>query len=277
MRPEAWARNPIAARLKAWAAWTELHARLSMLGARIEVIQAEPGLPDLVFTANAAIVLDGRVLLARFRHPQRRSEEPYYRRFFERLEQRGLIAGLHVLPQDVIQEGAGDCIWDRHRHIFWAGHGQRSGAAAIDAIRGCFGQETVGLELVTPDYYHLDTCFLPLPNGEVAYYPDAFSSSARDAIASRVPAADRIVASAEEAASFSLNAVAVGRDLVMAPPPARLRRALEERGYRCQPVDLASFMLSGGAAYCMTLRLDLRSPAVAPRASLVKQLSGVAP
>ena len=69
----------------------------------------------------------------------------------------------------------------------------------------------------------------------------------------------RITATAEEAGAFSLNAINVGRDLFMSEPPPRLRAQLEERGYRCQGVPLSSFILSGGAAYCMTLRLDLRS------------------
>ena len=46
------------------------------------------GLPDLVFTANAAVVLDRKVLLARFRCEERQGEEPHNRRFFEALRDR---------------------------------------------------------------------------------------------------------------------------------------------------------------------------------------------
>ena len=45
----------------------------------------------------------------------------------------------------------------------------------------------------------------------------------------------------------------------MAKPPASLRRALEARGYRVAEVDLSPFILSGGAAFCLTLRLDHQS------------------
>ena len=42
---------------------------------------------------------------------------------------------------------------------------------------------------------------------------------------------------------------------------------LEDRGYHVHEVDLAPFILSGGAAYCMTLRLDRVSTAEAVRAA----------
>jgi hypothetical protein len=45
----------------------------------------------------------------------------------------------------------------------------------------------------------------------------------------------------------------------MARVPQRLKAVLQERGYRVRDLDLSPFILSGGAAYCMTLRLDLKS------------------
>jgi N-dimethylarginine dimethylaminohydrolase len=201
-------------------------------------------------------------LLGRFRHEDRRREEKCYRPFFDHLFRRGVIAEWHSLPDLFYQEGAGDCMWDMHRNLFWAGYGPRSSAAALDYIQAYFGQDVIGLELITAHYYHLDTCFCPLPGGEVLYYPGAFSPASLGHIAEHVPEHQRIVATAEEAATFCLNAIAFGHDLFMAPPPLRIRSMLMERGYRVHEVDLSSFMLSGGGAYSMTLRLDLCSQAV---------------
>jgi len=39
----------------------------------------------------------------------------------------------------------------------------------------------------------------------------------------------------------------------------RLRAELEGRGYLVVTVPLGSFLRSGGAAFCLTLRLDLQS------------------
>ena len=259
MQPEAWARDPAALKLSARAQWNRLRAALEEVGLTVEVVPGEPGLPDMVFPANAAIVLDGRALLARFRHRQRTGEEAAFRRFFEGLVTRGLLTGIAEFSPGLVQEGAGDCIWDASRGLFWAGFGPRSDAWALSEVTDFFRQPVAGLLLATGHYYHLDTCFCPLPGGEILYYREAFAARSAGLIEEIVPAEARIAATPDEAAAFSLNAVAVGRDLIMAPPPPRLRAILEERGYRCRDVDLSSFMLSGGGAYCMTLRLDLLS------------------
>ncbi|MGE5506279.1 MAG: dimethylarginine dimethylaminohydrolase family protein [Actinomycetota bacterium] len=261
MRPEMWSQD---LRRLAAGQWRQLAERLEAAGLTVERVPAVPGLPDLVFPANAAVVLDGRALLARFRHPERRGEEAHFRRFFDGLRDRALLAEVRLLPEEVFQEGAGDCLWDATRGLFWAAWGPRSTFAATAELAAFFEQAVVPLELVTARYYHLDTCFLPLSGGEVVYYPPAFSGAARAAIAERVPADMLVAASDDEAAAFSLNAVNIGRDLVMTAPPARLRAILEERGYRVHPVDLSAFVLSGGAAFCMTLRLDLTSGVLLP-------------
>ena len=76
MDPVSWARNerPLAA--ASLREWKALCCTLADLGAAIELMPAAPNVPDLVFTANAAVVLDRTALLARFRHPERRAEEP---------------------------------------------------------------------------------------------------------------------------------------------------------------------------------------------------------
>jgi N-dimethylarginine dimethylaminohydrolase len=90
----------------------------------------------------------------------------------------------------------------------------------------------------------------------VLYHPGAFSHDSLGAIHDRVPAPLRVEVTAEEAGLLCLNAVAVGRTVVMARASPRLRALLGERGYRTVELDLSSFILSGGAAFCMTLRLD---------------------
>ncbi len=264
MRPAAWHDDPEGNRAAARAAWTALAAALREAGADLEVLPAAPGLPDMVFPANAAVVLDRRALLSRFACRERRPEEARFRAAFRRLQARGLVAEVAVLPEGVFQEGAGDCIWDAGRGHFWAGHGQRSLRAAIREVEAFFGRDAVALELVSPRFYHLDVCFCPLPEGEVLYYPGAFSASSLREIRARIPAAQRIEATEEEAGLLCLNAVAIGRTVVMARASARLRAVLAERGYRTVELDLSPFILAGGAACCMTLRLD-RSAAAAPR------------
>ncbi len=274
MRPATWRSDPARNRVAARAAWQALAVALRDAGAEVEVLPGAPGLPDMVFPANAAIVLDRRALLSRFRHPERRPEEGRFRAAFHALRERGLLEDVAQLPEGVFQEGAGDCIWDARRGHFWAGYGQRSLREAIPQVEAFLGREAVALELVSPRFYHLDVCFCPLPGGEVLYHPGAFSPAALRAIQDRVPADQRIEATAEEAGLLCLNAVAIGRTVVMAGASARLRALLAERGYRCVELDLSPFILSGGAAFCMTLRLDLAS-AGKPRTAQPAELLSV--
>jgi N-dimethylarginine dimethylaminohydrolase len=121
----------------------------------------------------------------------------------------------------------------------------------------------VALELASERFYHLDTCFCPLAGGKVLYYPPAFTPAAQAEIRARVPEAQRIEAGDEEAAAFCVNAVNLDAKVIMARAPASLRKKLRGRGYSVTEVDLDPFILSGGAAYCMTLRLDRTSCAAA--------------
>jgi N-dimethylarginine dimethylaminohydrolase len=253
MKPDEWARDGAVALDRAKAQWGALARTLTDAGYRVETVPGCPGLPDLVFPANAAVVLDGRALLARFRYPERRGEEACFLSFFEELKTRGLLTEIRQMPVGLFQEGA--------RELFWAACGPRSAPESVAYIRSFFGREVVGLELATPRFYHLDTCFCVLSGGDVMYYPPALTPESLALVEDRVPPDKRIIAREDEAAAFSLNAVNIGRDLFMAPPPARLRGLLEERGYRCRPLDLSAFVLSGGGAFCMTLRLDLASRA----------------
>jgi N-dimethylarginine dimethylaminohydrolase len=259
MRPDAWSSNAAALIAQARAASAGLAAALTGLGADVRWVSAAEGLPDLVFPANAAVVLDGVALLARFQRRERRGEEPVFAAAFDRLRGEGVLSRIVTLPDGCFHEGAGDAIWDRDRRLFWTGFGQRSVRAASDRVAEVFGQCVVPLQLATPKFYHLDTCFCPLAGGEVIYYPPAFTTAALAAIRERVAPADLVEASDEDAARFCVNAVSLERDIVMAKAAPALRRALMERGYRVHEIDLSPFILSGGAAFCMTLRLDLES------------------
>ncbi|HEY1750505.1 MAG TPA: arginine deiminase-related protein, partial [Caulobacteraceae bacterium] len=246
MRPDLWRADRAAQALAARRAFDGLATALTDAGARIELIGGARGLPDMVFPANAAVVLDRRALLARFQPPERRGEEGEFLAAFERMKARGLVDEVAQLPPGLFQEGAGDCIWDAGRGHFWAGYGQRSRKAAATAVGDFFGREVVALELASPRFYHLDTCFCPLSGGEVLYYPPAFTPAALAEIRARVPAKQLITASDEDAAGLCVNAVSIGQRIVMARAPAALRQRLEARGYQVREVDLAPFILAGG-------------------------------
>jgi N-dimethylarginine dimethylaminohydrolase len=261
MDPNAWASRAADLHAQAERQWTSLRRVLSGLGAAVETLEPEPGLPDLVFTANAAVVLDGKVVPARFRHGERQNEEPVFQASFRALKARGRVDEILRLPDGVMLEGAGDCIFDRRRNLFWMGCGFRSDAAAAAMLELELGVRCLALPLADPRFYHLDTAFCALPCGAVIYYPRAFTAAALAAIYECVAPADRIALGAADAAHFAANAVCVGRTIVLSSASAELQRELERRGYAVVETPLDVFQKSGGSACCLTLRLDHRSSA----------------
>jgi N-dimethylarginine dimethylaminohydrolase len=261
MDPRAWADEGAALHATATRQWEGLHRTLLARGAAVETVEPQPGLPDLVFTANAAVVLDRKAVMARFRHPERQREQPVFTAGLRTLQALGLLDEVVELPARVTLEGAGDCIWDCWRGLFWMGCGFRSDAAASRVIEAQFGTRCVPLALADPSFYHLDTAFCALPCGSVLYYPEAFTTTALDSIHDQVAPAQRIALSRADAARFAANAVCFDRVVVLSSCSEALGGALRDRGYTVAKTPLHTFLRSGGSACCLTLRLDLQSKA----------------
>jgi len=259
MNPESWKSGGSALHEEAEQQWFALHDTLLALGAAIEFVDPEPNLPDLVFTANAAIVLDGKALLARFRYPERQGEEPIFGAALRALKERAEIDTIMKMPDGVWLEGAGDCIWDPARRQFWMGFGPRSRREAAHVIAESFGTECVALELSNASFYHLDTALCPLPSGDVIYYPGAFAESGLRAIEECVAPEHRLTIDHEDATRFAANAVPLNGSIILSSCSERLRRRLEERGFAVIATPLQAFLRSGSSACCLTLRLDHRS------------------
>lgn len=255
MNPAQWAQQASALTRNARRGWDTLKQTYESLGAQVHVQTPAKGLPDLVFTANAGVVLDHKVLLARFRPLERQGEEAHNRRVFETLQQQGVIDSIHLMPHGVFFEGAGDALWDAQRGFFWLGYGPRSSYEARDTLQAVFGQPSLSLELVDPRFYHLDTCLCLLSGGEVLYYPKAFSQEGR-ALIQALAGDQAIEADDIDALHLGVNSVCLGKDVVMGYCSPGLEARLQARGYRVHRVDLTPFNQSGGSSYCLTLRLD---------------------
>ncbi len=261
MDPAQWSASAELLSKHARDGWKALRACYEGLGAEVLVLPPVSGLPDLVFTANCGLVLDRTVFLASYRHPERQPEQPHGRAFFESLKSDGYVDRLVTPPDGMHFEGAGDAIWDAHRGVLWSGFGMRSSAGIDRVLADTFGVTTIPLELRNPHFYHLDTCFCALSRGEILVHEKAFSARDLDVIRERVGAERVLVASDDDADHLGVNSVsfrdAAGRDdVVLCYASDALRGQLRERGYDVHVVDLASFNRSGGAAFCLTLRLD---------------------
>jgi N-dimethylarginine dimethylaminohydrolase len=229
--------------------WQQLHDALTAV-ATVELMPPNPDLPDLVFTANAGFICGNRVVPSHFMPHERRPEEPYIKRWFA---DQGYE--LRILPDDIGFEGAGDCLIDRSGDWLWTGYGFRTELKAHRYLADWYEREIVSIQLTDPRFYHIDTCFCPLSEGFLLYYPDAFDAESIAAIEQRVPDDRRIPVTADDAANFACNAVNVGQHIFAHRFSASLRDRLGDLGFTLHETPLTEFLKSGGSAKCLTLRL----------------------
>jgi ornithine--oxo-acid transaminase len=230
--------------------WNALHGALAKI-ADVLLVDPQPGSPDMVFTANAGLVLEGKVALSSFYHPERQDEEPHFRRWF-------LESGFAVcdIPRVTPFEGEGDALFEADGLRLWAGHGLRTREDSHRQLTQLWDIEVVSLRLVDPRFYHLDTCFCPLSNGEVMYYPAAFDAESQKRIERRYPVAKRICVSESDALRFACNAINIGKAILLNQISNELLARLQSLGYSVTQVELSEFLKAGGAAKCLVLRLS---------------------
>jgi N-dimethylarginine dimethylaminohydrolase len=240
------------ARTNATLAREQWHALRDAIARHAQVVLEPPqrALPDLVFTANAGLVLGRKAIVSRFRSLERRGEEAHHRAFLEG-------AGFDILdwPEDIPFEGAGDALFDRGDDILWVGHGFRSDAAVPDLLEQLLGRKIAPLSLVDPRFYHLDTCFCPMAGGHLMYYPEAFDAPSQSLVEALVPADKRIEVDEADALRFCCNAVDLDKHIYMNDASDRLQAQLRRAGFTPVLTPLSEFMKAGGAAKCLTLKL----------------------
>ncbi|WP_189104409.1 dimethylargininase [Streptomyces kronopolitis] len=236
MRTDAPVDTALAARQ-----WEALTAAYRAHGHTVEAVAPVPGLPDMVFAANSALVMAGRVFGSLFHAPQRRPESTAYETWFK-------AAGFDVYRPESVCEGEGDLV-PAGPYVL-AGTGFRTTPAAHQEVQEFFGVPTISLQLVDPHFYHLDTALFVLDEENIAYYPEAFSPGCREVLARLFPRA--VLADRDDAMAFGLNSVSDGRHVFIAPQATGLIGRLTDRGYVPVPVDLSEFHKAGGGIKCCT-------------------------
>ncbi|UED88286.1 dimethylargininase [Streptomyces profundus] len=239
--------KPVDSRL-ALAQWSDLRDLYRSLGHTVAELEPRPELPDLVFAANGALVLDGRVLGARFAHPERFGEA--------RVHEEWHLAHGHGEFQRAQHTNEGEGDFTVTASWVLAGHGFRSSPQAHQEAQEFFGRPVIGLDLVDPRFYHLDTALCVLDDQRddaVMYYPEAFSPGSRAVLARLFP--DAILAREADALALGLNAVSDGHHVVVPQAAQGLFTTLRTRGYEPIPIDLSELLKGGGSVKCCTAEL----------------------
>ncbi len=226
--------------LEQWHALVEIYRSLSI---KVEHIAQLQHLPDMVFSADQAIILHATALMSNFKYRERRGERPAYQDWFAQHN-----FTIQHLPQDHYFEGTGEClIWNNRIFI---GVGFRTKNESCALIASTLNMEVIPLELVNPQFYHLDTCFFPLNNKVAFYYPEAFSPESREQLQKHIP--HLIPFSNDEAYGFCANSIATDHHVVLQKGNQSFKARLEKMKYKVVEADVSEFIKAGGGIHCLT-------------------------
>jgi N-dimethylarginine dimethylaminohydrolase len=234
----------------AFAQWKNLHYHLLRI-ADVRLLHPRAGAPDMVFVAHSALVQHGIAAISSFAHPQRQAEEQHLRRWFQ-------DAGFLIweTPRETAFEGEGDVLFNATGDHLWAAHGVRTCQHSHRHVADAWHAKVTSLHLVDPRFYHLDTCFAPLSNGHLIYFPGAFDAASLAKIESAYPTDKRIAVTEAEATQFACNVINVGRNILMSPVATDLAERLTTLGYDITELQLSEFLRGGGSAKALALRLS---------------------
>lgn len=229
--------------------WEKLFSIISKF-ASVRLIPPEPGVPDMTFVANAGLVNGSIFIPSRFQYPQRQPEESYFLQWFNQ-------SGYKVIPLDegVTFEGEGDALFQPDESLLWCGHGFRTSIHAPELLCKILNMEVIPLKLINPEFYHLDTCFLPLANRHVIFYAAAFDQPSLEKIYQYFPETNRVEITKEDACNFACNAIVIDDVFICNKVSDDLKNKLEAWGYQIIQMPLNQFMLAGGSAKCLALCL----------------------
>lgn len=221
----------------------------------ISIIEGQPGLEDMVFCANQTFPWktgtgSKKAIMSNMKHPSRQREVAHFKDFY-------IKKGYEILDFDkkINFEGMGDLIPHPQKRIFFGGHGFRSGNSAYEEISKLLDVPVILLQLTNENYYHLDTCFLPLDNETALVAPDAFSDKSIAILKKVFP--NLIEVPEKEALNFALNAhyiisndkkaaiIQKGNDFTVA--------ILKKVGFRIFETETSEFIKSGGSVFCMKM------------------------
>ncbi|MEV1330373.1 arginine deiminase-related protein [Micromonospora costi] len=214
-------------------------------GRRIEYVPSAPECPDMVFTANAAVVRGDRAVLGA-PPPERKAEMPYFQDWL-------INHDFDVVDAPYAFSGQGDAL--ACGDLLLAGYGQRTDRRMHAILARELSYEVVPLQTVSPRWYDLDLAVAVVePARALAYCPEALDEPSRRRL--KGLGMDLIEVSVEEASRFALNLISDGVTVTMTKGAPRLAAALRARGLRVVELDTTELAKGGGGVRCTALTLD---------------------
>jgi len=229
--------------------WNSLYDTVQKCGAKIELVDPAPENPDMVFTANAGLVIGNWVYVSNFKFKERKGERPHFKKWFE-------TNGFAVDGDEEHNfEGAGDALFAGKK--MFSGYGHRTDRSVYQHISKVVKNidnaiELVYAELIDPYFYHIDTCFCPIDSKLAIWYPLAFAEHSRKLLEKEI---ELFAVPKNEAEFFACNSVVIGKNVIVPARCPETMKFLESRGWQCHSVEMTEFLKAGGAAKCLTLAI----------------------
>ena len=238
---------------KAQRQWINLYNLLTHdLGCQVILTPPAIGMVDMVFAANAGLVKGNKAVVSNFTAHARKGETIPYKNILDKY-------GFDTLISNIEFEGQGDALFSHDKSILWMGHGFRSESYSHSKVGEFLDvdmKNIISILLINPKFYHLDTCFCPLDNGHIMFYPKAFTDYGQTEILNRFGKKNCIMVDKEDAENFACNAISLGDDIVLNKASDKLKCELGNFGYKVWENDMSEFLLSGGSTKCSVLHLD---------------------
>jgi len=246
---------------KALLQWEKLvyaYKKISVEGglSEVSILPGVQGLEDMVFAANQTFPFidhkgQPKVILSNMKHPNRQKEVVFYQQFFENKE----YEILH-LPKTLLFEGMGDLLKIPGQYRCLCGHGFRTAYETISYLELATDYEIIPLELINPNFYHLDTCISIIDADTILYTPAAFSVASREKL-KQLFAQCIEVPEKEAAQGFALNmhviATAQKKSVVIQEGNSETEKILKQLNIDVIAIDTSEYLKSGGSVFCMKM------------------------
>ncbi|MFX0592315.1 dimethylarginine dimethylaminohydrolase family protein [Melissospora conviva] len=214
-------------------------------GREIRTMHSAPECPDMVFTANAALVRGDCAVLGQ-PPPERKAEMSYFRDWLTR-------HGYDVLEAPYPFSGQGDAL--ACGDLLLAGYGQRTDRRMHAVLAQELGYQVVPLRTVSTRWYDLDLAVAVIaPSRLLAYCPEALDAPSRERLHDL--GMELIEVCVEEAERFALNLISDGSVVTMTRGAPRLAAALAAHGLRVVELETTELAKGGGGIRCTALTLD---------------------
>lgn len=236
--------------------WNTLKNTYEELGFTVHIIEGVPDLPDMVFCANQSFPFinkngESQVVLSKMASEYRQGEVLHIGKWYEN-------NGYHLIHQTnppVEFEGMGDAIWHPSKKILYIGYGFRTSKNALQRAADCISCDVIGLELVLPHFYHLDTALSVINETTAIFVKEAFSKSGLEILEHMFP--NLIEVPLDEAKfGFVTNGHCPDKENFIVHKGNQVtKQKLQDIGIRVCEIDTSEFMKSGGSVFCMKMML----------------------